>query len=149
MVNDAVNADLDGVIERLKESLSKNNGAYGEIYKPDPANHPEQIAVKGLPADAIANLRNNVLASYPQYDISTGADNSYLLTLKSTRVSEIKQQAVTQAIETIRQRVDALGVSEPLIEEHGLGNYHIMIHLPRLDPHPPITLFNSPALTTL
>src|SRR5713101_1313751 len=146
MVNDAVNADSDVAIERLKESLSKNNVAYGEIYKPDPANHPEQIAVKGVPADAIANLRNNVLASYPQYDISTGADNSYLLTLKSTRVSEIKQQAVTQAIETIRQRVDALGVSEPLIEEHGLGNYQIVIQLPGVDPDRAITLIKSTAM---
>jgi preprotein translocase subunit SecD len=146
MVNDAVNADSDVTIERLKESLSKNNVAYGEIYKLDTANHPEQIAIKGVPADAIANLRNNVLASYPQYDISTGADNSYLLALKSTRVSEIKQQAVTQAIETIRQRVDALGVSEPLIEEHGLGNYQIVVQLPGVDPDRAITIIQSTAM---
>ncbi|HTD22743.1 MAG TPA: protein translocase subunit SecD [Terriglobales bacterium] len=146
MVNDAVNADSDVTTERLKESLNKNNVAYGEIYKPDPANHPEQIAIKGIPASAIANLRNNVLASYPQYDISTGADNSYLLTLKSTRVSEIKQQAVTQAIETIRQRVDALGVSEPLIEEHGLGNYQIVVQLPGVDPDRAITIIQSTAM---
>src|SRR5260370_36259806 len=53
--------------------------------------------------------------------------------MKTTRVNEIKQQAVTQAIETINQRVNALGVSEPLIEEHGLGQYQILVQLPGVD----------------
>ena len=35
-----------------------------------------------------------------------------------------------QAIETIRDRVDALGVSEPLIQEYGLGANQILVELP-------------------
>jgi preprotein translocase subunit SecD len=48
-------------------------------------------------------------------------------------VSDLKNKAVTQAIETIRNRVDALGVSEPTIQEHGLGNYQILVQLPGID----------------
>ena len=41
---------------------------------------------------------------------------------------------MTQAIETIRNRVDALGVSEPTIEEHGAwGQYQILVQLPGVD----------------
>jgi preprotein translocase subunit SecD len=40
---------------------------------------------------------------------------------------------VTQAIETIRNRIDALGVSEPTIQEHGLGQYQILVQLPGVD----------------
>ena len=40
---------------------------------------------------------------------------------------------MTQAIETIRNRIDALGVSEPVIQEHGLGDYQILVQLPGVD----------------
>jgi preprotein translocase subunit SecD len=40
---------------------------------------------------------------------------------------------VSQAIETIRNRIDQLGVSEPVIEEHGLGQYQILVQLPGVD----------------
>ena len=43
------------------------------------------------------------------------------------------QQSVEQAIETIRRRVDALGVAEPTIQEHGLGDYQILVQLPGVD----------------
>jgi preprotein translocase subunit SecD len=48
-------------------------------------------------------------------------------------LTDLKNKAVTQAIETIRNRVDALGVSEPEIEEHGLGQYQILVQLPDVD----------------
>ena len=40
---------------------------------------------------------------------------------------------MAQAIETIRNRIDALGVSEPVIQEHGLGQYQILVQLPGVD----------------
>jgi len=40
---------------------------------------------------------------------------------------------VAQAIETIRGRVDQLGVTEPVIEEHGLGQNQILVQLPGVD----------------
>ena len=38
-----------------------------------------------------------------------------------------------QAIETIRNRIDQLGVCEPVIQEHGLGDYQILVQLPGVD----------------
>ena len=40
---------------------------------------------------------------------------------------------MAQAIETIRNRIDKLGVSEPVIQEHGLGQYQILVQLPGVD----------------
>jgi preprotein translocase subunit SecD len=48
-------------------------------------------------------------------------------------LNDTKKRAVTQAIETIRNRIDQLGVSEPIIEEHGLGQYQILVQLPGVD----------------
>jgi len=48
-VNDAINADTDRTVEQLKDDLKKANIAFGEISKPDPQQHPEVIAIKGVP----------------------------------------------------------------------------------------------------
>ena len=41
--------------------------------------------------------------------------------MKAQNLADLKNRAVAQAIETIRNRIDQLGVSEPVIQEHGLG----------------------------
>src|SRR5437660_9383090 len=53
--------------------------------------------------------------------------------MKPQYMADLKNRAVTQAIETIRNRIDQLGVSEPIIQEHGLGEYQILVQLPGVD----------------
>ena len=51
-VNDAVNADTDRTVERLKEDLKGGNIAFGEISKPDPQQRPEVVEIKGVPPES-------------------------------------------------------------------------------------------------
>src|SRR5258708_24677476 len=53
--------------------------------------------------------------------------------MKQQMLADLKNKAVTQAIETIRNRIDSLGVSEPTIQEHGLGQYQLLVQLPGVD----------------
>src|SRR5262249_5800668 len=48
-VNDAANVDSDNEIETLKSGMRKAKVSYAEISKPDQANHPDQIVIKGVP----------------------------------------------------------------------------------------------------
>ena len=57
-VNDAINVDSDNAVEILKDGLRKAKVNYAEITKPDPANHPEQIVLKGVPPDGSSALRD-------------------------------------------------------------------------------------------
>ncbi len=132
-VNDAVNADSDRAVERLKDALKSANIAYGEVSKPDPQNHPELIEIKGVPPESSSDLRRIVGDQLPDYDLASGTQNSYTLTMKSAVVTDTKKKALQQAIETIRNRIDLLGVSEPVIQEHGLGDYQILVQLPGVD----------------
>jgi len=132
-VNDAINADSDTAIEGLKDGLRKAKVNYTDITKPDPANHPEQVVIKGVPPEATSTLRDLVSSRLPQYDAASGANDTWTITMKPTALATMKDQAVTQAIETIRSRVDQLGVAEPIIEEHGLGQYQILVELPGID----------------
>jgi preprotein translocase subunit SecD len=131
MVNDAVNADSDQVMERLKAELRTANINYSEISKPD-ANNPDHVQIKGLPLDATSTLRQIVQDRFPEYDLSSSGD-SFTLAMKPQQLTALKKNAVAQAIETIRNRIDQLGVSEPVIQEHGLGDYQILVQLPGVD----------------
>jgi preprotein translocase subunit SecD len=132
-VNDAVNADSDRAVERLKDDLATKKITYAEIVKPDPQQHPELIVVKGVPPESIADFRSLVSDRLPDYDLTSGADNTFTLIMKPSIVKDTKAKAQQQAIETIRNRIDQLGVSEPVIQEHGLGDYQILVQLPGVD----------------
>jgi preprotein translocase subunit SecD len=132
-VNDAVNVDSDQAMERLKADLRSRKINYADISKPDAAAHPDEIVLKGIPPEASSDLRSLVSDRLPEYDLASGAENSWTITMKPQALSDLKNRAVAQAIETIRNRIDQLGVSEPIIEEHGLGQYQILVQLPGVD----------------
>jgi len=132
-VNDAINADTDRAIERLKDALKTANIAYAEISKPDPQNHPELIQIKGVPPESSSELRRIVSEKLPDFDLTSGAENSWTVAMKPSVANDTRKKAVQQAIETIRNRIDQLGVSEPVIQEHGLGDYQILVQLPGVD----------------
>ncbi len=133
LVNDAVRADANNAIERLKEELRTANVAYGEISQPDPQGAPEKIVIKGVPPESSGELRRVATDRLAEYDLTSGAENSWTLAMKPSVLTDLKNRAVTQAIETIRNRIDQLGVTEPIIQEHGLGDYQILVQLPGVD----------------
>src|SRR5438445_6698638 len=132
-VNDAVNVDSDNAIARLKEDMRARKINYADITKPDPVNHPEMIVVKGIPPEQSSDFKSIVSDRLPDYNTSSGAENSWTVSMKAQNLADLKNRAVTKAIETIRNRIDQLGVSEPVIQEHGLGQYQILVQLPGVD----------------
>jgi len=134
-VNDAINVDSDNAIEILKEQLNKKKIAFADISKPDPQNTPDlPSSLKGVPPESRKDLLDIGQRAPPwSNNLTSGADNTFVLSMKPQTLSELKDRAVTQAIETIRNRIDSLGVSEPTIQEHGLGQYQILVQLPGVD----------------
>ena len=132
-VNDAVNVDSDNALARLKEDLRTHKINYADITKPDAVNHPETIVVKGVPPDQTSDFKSIISDRLPEYGASSGAENSWTVSMKGQNLADLKNRAVAQAIETIRNRIDQLGVSEPVIQEHGLGQYQILVQLPGVD----------------
>jgi len=141
-VQEAVSTYTDNTVQQLQQDLKKANIGYSQVIKPDPlvvdpVNHketgrPDLIRVEGIsPAqsDAVGTLLGGPKYAN-EYEASSGADNSWTLTMKTPYENDLKARTVDQAIETVRDRVDALGVSEPLIEEYNLGASQILVELP-------------------
>ena len=132
-VNDAVNVDAQNAIEVLKDQLRKRKIDYADITQPDPQNNPDHILIKGVQPGARSDLISIVQDRLPEYDLTGGPNNTWTMAMKASQLSDMKNKAVSQAIETIRSRIDQLGVSEPTIEEHGLGQYQILVQLSGVD----------------
>jgi preprotein translocase subunit SecD len=132
-VDDAVNVVAQNAMEVLKEQLRNRKIDYTDVSQPDQQTTPDHLVLKGLQPSARADLLTIVQERLPEYDVTGGPDNSWNLSMKPSMLNDLKSKAVTQAIDTIRNRIDALGVSEPTIEEHGLAQHQILVQLPGID----------------
>ena len=133
-VADAINAETDNLVGVIQQDLKKAQLPFGQVVKPDPANKPQQVRLEGVPPANQSGTRSLLDQKYSnEYDISGGSDGSFTLTMKPNVLNSLETKTVAQAIETIRDRVDALGVSEPVIQEYGLGKDQILVELPGID----------------
>jgi preprotein translocase subunit SecD len=76
-----------------------------------------------------------LLDDFPTYTEveASGTPDSVLWALRDSEIKRIKESAINQALETIRNRIDQFGVAEPLIQRQGLKQ--IVVQLPGIkDP---------------
>ena len=71
-----------------------------------------------------------ILEEFPSfYEVEqSGAANRLVYELREGEIKRIKDSAINQALETIRNRIDQFGVAEPLIQRQGLKQ--IVVQLP-------------------
>ncbi len=131
-VAEAVNSTTDTDVQRLNTALATSMPG-ATAAKLDP-NRPTVLTVAGFqPAQASA-LRDILSGNeYTAYDVAKGSGNTLLMTMKQAAVRDLEARTLQQSIETIRERVDSLGVSEPVIEQYGLGDNQILVQLPGVD----------------
>ena len=130
VVSEALNAATDNAVTSITQNLKSANINVSQVYKPDPKK-PEVIRIEGTATDKSGDVRSLLDSKYGnEYDISGGTDNNWTVTMKPSVVTALDKKTVQQAIETIRDRVDTLGVSEPVIQEYGLGDNQILVELP-------------------
>jgi len=72
-------------------------------------------------------------------------DENLAYSYSPTRIASIKQHAIDQALETLRNRIDAFGVAEPSIQRQ--GERRLLIQLPGVqDPERAKSLINTTAM---
>jgi preprotein translocase subunit SecD len=133
VVKEAVSQETDSAMGRIQQALKAASLPFSQVIKPDPTK-PEVIRVDGIAQGKSSDVRSLLDSKYSnEYDISGGSDNSLTVTMKPPVEQALEKKTVEQAIETIRDRVDTLGVSEPVIQEYGLGDNQILVELPGIE----------------
>ncbi len=127
-VAEAVGLYADGTVDRLGEELPKQNITFQEIRKlPD-----NRIEIRNVGGEGAGAFRDRIAELAPDWDYAptTGEISGYMLTLKGAALNAIRQRTMQQSLETIDRRIDALGLTEPTIAEHGRGDWEILVQLP-------------------
>jgi preprotein translocase subunit SecD len=134
-VQDAVVSTTDRDVERVQEDLQKAGVTGVQVHKLDPA-HPETITIAGIPQGKASDVRSVLQGSdYVNYDLAGNPDGSERITLKQSAISEIEGHALDQSLETINDRVNALGVAETNVQKYGVGDNELVVELPGIsDP---------------
>ena len=129
-VQEAVAQETDTTVDRLSTTLREKNVHYDEIRRVDDTHilirniDPSQYSVL---SDLVSTQYNNVWDIAP----AAGEANSYTLTLRPGAVAAIQEQTDTQATETIEQRINALGLTEPTVRPRGGSTTNqILVQLP-------------------
>jgi preprotein translocase subunit SecD len=124
----AVDSTLERLSNNLKESLMENKIRFRNVDRTS-----DKMITLELTDPAARELFEKTLGNhYPDLEIVNsetieGREKIYLK-MNVNRVAEVKKMAVDQSLETIRNRVDQFGISEPEIIPQ--GDDRILIQLP-------------------
>ncbi len=144
-VRKAVDSSLEKYASDIKDSLTKKNIPFGKAERTADGKIAVVLAdskandqFSQLRADQYSNLR---AASFTEKD----GQYQYLLEINPKEVKTIEESAVRQSLETIRNRIDQFGVTEPIIVHQ--GEDQILVQLPGIkDPQRAIELIGRTAL---
>jgi preprotein translocase subunit SecD len=122
--DDALRIESEGASDRLREALRTQNIAVTSVT----VEAPGRFKVTGVPPAQDAQFRQQLVDIDLLYDRSQSV-NDYTFSLKPTVVTQLRQETVDQALQTIERRVNELGVAEPLVARHSEAD-QILVQLP-------------------
>lgn len=143
-VKKAAESYLERVVEDLKPDLRKNKIRVLDIKR----RGIDGIELTLAPDQEIKDLETLLGSTYPSFKLEPGVRDekgrTYFLSLSEQERTQIFKMASDQALETIRNRVDQFGVTEPDIRPQ--AGHRILIQLPGIkDPKRAIDLIGKTA----
>ncbi|MGC1906847.1 MAG: protein translocase subunit SecD [Candidatus Acidiferrum sp.] len=127
---EAIAQETDQTVDRLTTQMRAKNIRYEEVRRVDDTH----ILVRNVAPDQLSDFRDMVSTQLQNvWDLSpaAGDPNGYTLTLRANQVAAIRESTMTQSIETIERRINALGLTEPTIQQRGGSNDNeILVQLP-------------------
>ena len=146
--DEALQYTSEDIAERLRLALREKNIAGPTIT----VSAPTRITVAGVPQPtdaafrALADAQPELVAQYTR----TGGAGGYTFELRPNIAQTLRTQAVAQALQTVERRVNALGVSEPIVAPYGTAGDQILVQLPGVsDPDQVKRLIGTTALLEL
>ncbi|MFP4081607.1 MAG: protein translocase subunit SecD [Candidatus Aminicenantes bacterium] len=128
VTQDAINIETDQEIVRLHDQLQKKDIEYQTITKKEPG----EFAVQDINPDQEGQLKDLLGDYFKEWNYSI-IGKTATLSLKANVAQHLKDQSVRQALQTIRSRVDELGLAEPTIQRQGLSGSRIIVELPGVE----------------
>ena len=128
-VQEAISQHTDQALDNIKKAMTdEKNIHFEEIRKLDDTH----ILVRNVAPEQASIFRELMNDRYTEWEFAPapGEASGYTLTLKPSVISVLHTTTIQQSIETIRRRVEGIGLTEPVVAENGRGENEILIQLP-------------------
>ncbi len=137
----AIENSIDRLIAELRRETEKENIAVERVAREG----ADRVRMRLHAKEGLEGLQR-ILKNYSNLQQSSGADPAELvLSLTADEIKRIRESTVRQSLETIRNRIDQFGVSEPHIVQE--GDRRIIVQLPGIkEPQRAINLIGKTAL---
>jgi preprotein translocase subunit SecD len=138
-VQDALKAEADQTIERMKDELNKAGVDYASLDRNDPMTIEDadtiQINIKGVGAQKTSAFRSLVNERFPSWVLTPVNSTDYRMNLRQSELLTLKRETVERSIQTISNRINNLGLTEPVVQQHGRADaeFEILVQLPGVD----------------
>ncbi len=139
-LQDAFKAEADAVMDHLKDEMKKASVEYTDMNRNDPQTLKDadkiQVNISGVPATKAGNFRQIVQDSYSNsWNLATVSPTDYRMTIQTSAALKLRQDALTQSINTIEKKINGLGVAESSVQPQGRsdGESDILVQLPGVD----------------
>ena len=126
MTEDAINAETDQEIARFQDLFKKNSIAFTASTKEKPGH----FFFTGIPLDQEGKVKDLIDRYTQDWDVSFVGDRMDF-NLKTASAQFLRDQAVSQTLETLRNRIDVFGVAEPLLQRQGADR--LVVELPGVE----------------
>ena len=116
---------LNGILQDLKIKLREKEIRYVSIF----VDKDQSIKLKTRNQNELNSALNLIEENYPQFSLSS-VDRDFLISmqLNEEEIENIEADAIDQNLTTLRNRVNELGVSEPIVQRQ--GKKRIVVQLP-------------------
>ena len=136
----ALDAALEKDITLLKDDLEEKKVDLDTIEKVGPYSFKIKVII---PEDL--EKVYEVLRQYPEIEIKEKGHDYLVLAFRASEIKRIKENAINQTLEVIRNRIDQFGVAEPTITR--VGSDRVLVQLPGIkDPKRAISIIGKTAM---
>ena len=123
-LNSAVQTKLQRSLNDIRSAMRQKSIRYDDVSL-----NGNTITLQLRTPDDVAATRKLLSSTYPELTVTDGtAPNSLNAGIADKDVQALRQSAVEQNITTLRNRVNELGVAEPIVQQQGASS--IVVELP-------------------
>ncbi len=120
--------EQERAITSIKTSLYDAQIYYKNVTARDQTSIVAEFETEELQEQAYSELNTNLLAGFNISDRSVNDQYELVFTLTDEKAREIRDFAIKQNITTLNNRINAIGVAEPLVQRQGANR--IIVQLP-------------------
>jgi len=123
----ALEKRTEGFLDEIRAVLRENQIPYAAVSRT-----PAGIQIQLKRAEDVNRARNQIASSAPELVITpdNAQPTNLLASIPAAVIKQITDDAVEQNMSTLRNRINALGVAEPVIQRQGSGR--IVVQMPGL-----------------